>query len=94
MRCAYDDAYAPPAPVAAVTVRRPATRQQGLRVQFLLDTGADVALLPPALVRALAALPARECLVQGVDGITLGPLHTYFLEFELDGYRGWSRSSP
>lgn len=44
---AYDGShFAPPAPLASVTLRNPETRAIVADVPMLLDTGADVTLLP------------------------------------------------
>lgn len=87
MKQAYDDAYTPPAPVVLVTIRYPEGGEQELRVNVLLDTGADVTVVPPALVRALRARPVAERTIQGTDGTSLGVVPAYFLEFELEGHR-------
>ena len=81
----YDDARTPPAPVVLITIRRPNGTEQQLRVNALLDTGAEISLLPPALVTALGAVPAGECSIQAVGGAPVGPIFTYFVEFDLEG---------
>jgi hypothetical protein len=44
---AYDSSFfTPPAPLARVTLRNPETRAIVVDVPMLLDTGADVTLLP------------------------------------------------
>lgn len=51
---AYDgDLFSPPAPVATVTLRNPATGAVIADVRMLLDTGADVTLLPQTAVEQL-----------------------------------------
>jgi predicted aspartyl protease len=47
MRCAYDaENYDPPAPVAMVTLRLPDDTQVISDIPLLIDTGADVTLVP------------------------------------------------
>lgn len=48
-----DDLFSPPAPLAMVTLRNPATGAIIADVRMLLDTGADVTLLPQTAVEQL-----------------------------------------
>src|ERR1022692_2095206 len=51
---AYDSAhFEPPAPVASVTLRDPSSRKIVPGVMLLVDSGADVPLLPESAVREL-----------------------------------------
>jgi len=68
---AYDgSAYSPPAPVALVRIENPSTGKFADNVAMLLDTGADVTLLPRGAVESLlpdlANLPTYELI--GFDG--------------------------
>ena len=69
----YDsDHYYPPAPIARVTLKNPATGQTISDVPMLLDTGADVTLIPRSLVERLG-IPieldaAQEYELAGFDG--------------------------
>ena|SRR5688500_4504057 len=70
---AYDaSAFQPPAPVALVTCRSPITQRVVAEVPMLIDSGADVSLLPRALVTPLIPnveeLPHYE--IAGFDGTT------------------------
>lgn len=68
---AYDDMhFDPPAPVARVTLRCPRTGNQVPDVEVLLDSGADVTLLPRAATNQLgsAATLAQRCELMGFDG--------------------------
>ena len=49
----YDVGSDPPAPVASVTLRHPEREAQVSGVPLLIDTGADVSLLPRAAVERL-----------------------------------------
>ena len=50
---AYSDLFDPPAPVVLVTLRHPGTGQTIANIPMLMDTGADVTLLPLAAVKQL-----------------------------------------
>lgn len=66
----YDiENFDPPAPVATVTIRNPATGASFSDVPMLIDTGADVTLLPRELVEGLGIESESEAYeVQGYDG--------------------------
>jgi hypothetical protein len=51
---AYDATiFDPPAPLALVTVRSPTSRESVTKVSMLIDSGADVSLLPRAAIAHL-----------------------------------------
>lgn len=62
--------FDPPAPVAEVTLRNPRTREFLSDVKLLIDTGADVTLLPLAAVNRLGLKPeaANRYELVGFDG--------------------------
>jgi len=62
--------YDPPAPVAAVTLRDPAAGAQVADVPLLLDTGADITLLPREAVARLGTSPLADIRydLTGFDG--------------------------
>ena len=66
---AYDAArFDPPAPLALVTVK---SEQLGIAIQdvpMLLDTGADVSLLPAAQVARLVSPDAKQYELEAFDG--------------------------
>jgi len=67
----YDSAnFDPPAPVAYVTLRDLATGLSVSDVPMLIDTGADVTLLPRDSVNRLGVLPNEDVLyeIQDFDG--------------------------
>jgi hypothetical protein len=69
---AYDQGrFAPPAPVAGVLIRNPETGKAESSVAMLIDSGADVTLLPAAIASAieLPGAPSRYELV-AFDGTT------------------------
>jgi predicted aspartyl protease len=67
----YDaENFDPPAPVAYVTLRHPETGASLSNVPMLLDTGADVSLLPRKSVEKLGIEPVEDIVyeIQGFDG--------------------------
>ncbi len=67
----YDAAhFEPPAPVAVVTVREPRSGAIDLNVSLLLDTGADITLLPRAAIEQLGIplLADQQYELMGFDG--------------------------
>ncbi len=68
---AYDSAlFTPPAPLAKVTIRHPLSGATVSDVPMLLDTGADVTLLPQAFVEQLGiSIDSNEGYeLKGFDG--------------------------
>jgi len=68
---AYDTThFDPPAPLASVTLRHPDTGSILPDVPMLLDSGADVTLLPKAAVDVLgvAIVPGKHYELMGFDG--------------------------
>ena len=67
----YDaENFDPPAPVAYVSLRDPATGASLSDVPMLMDTGADISLLPRTYIEQLGAEPAADVVyeIQGFDG--------------------------
>jgi hypothetical protein len=52
--------FDPPAPVALVEIRNPTTGQTIANVLMLMDTGADVTLVPQAVLDDLQLIPMSE----------------------------------
>ena len=83
--------FDPPAPVARVTLRDPSTGTTWSDVPMLLDSGADVTLVPLACVDHLGLTPmaGRSYEVQGFDGAaSLAPVVTLELGFQGRLFRG------
>jgi len=55
-----DDNFDPPAPVAYVSLRDPATGVSLSEVPMLIDTGADITLLPRSYIDQLGTKPATD----------------------------------
>lgn len=67
----YDsENFSPPAPVAYVTLRNPATGDVLINVPMLIDTGADTSLVPSEAVENLGIIAEenRAYEVQGFSG--------------------------
>jgi len=66
---AYDGGrFAPPAPVAMVILRRPDGAQSVPDVPMLLDSGADVTLIPKSAVAPLGLTVVGQNELVGFDG--------------------------
>ena len=89
---AYDAThFNPPAPVVSVTLRNPESGATVSNVELLLDTGADITLLPRRLVDALAVptLAGQSYELIGFDGNkSLVPAVFLELIFVLRTFRG------
>ena len=89
---AYDAAlFDPPAPLARVTLRNSDTGAIRSDVPMLLDSGADISLIPQTAADALglAAIPERRYELVGFDGSTsLAPVVQLELVFSRRTFRG------
>ena len=88
----YDaENYNPPAPVAHVTLRNPATGAILSNVPMLIDTGADATLLPSNAIEQLGIAVGEDTNieVQVFDGeikrLKLVKLELYFLDKKFTG---------
>lgn len=82
---AYDNQrYNPPAPVLPIIVHIPGDSTRLVKINALVDTGADITCLPKALIHALRAEPASSYDIFGIDGVFIGSVESYFLEFEIE----------
>jgi predicted aspartyl protease len=88
----YDaEKFEPPAPVAYVTLRNPATGALLSDVPMLIDTGADATLLPSNAVEQLDIKPEEDAdfEVQVFDGeikwLKIARLELYFLDKKFSG---------
>lgn len=83
--------FDPPAPVADVTLRNPDTGAIWPGVPMLIDSGADVTLIPQSAVTHLdlAADPARQYELIGFDGsISFAPVVRLELVYGRLTFRG------
>ncbi|HEX9839521.1 MAG TPA: retropepsin-like aspartic protease [Anaerolineales bacterium] len=88
----YDaEKFDPPAPVAFVTLRNPATGVSLSDVPMLLDTGADITFLPSRYLEDLDIEPDNDKIyeVQGFDGdsklVRMAELELIFLRRKFAG---------
>ncbi len=89
-RYRYGRQYDPPAPVLPVRVGRPGTTPAVL-LSALVDTGADLSVLPQGLPARLRLPAVGRLTVAGVEGLPR-PLPVYAVEVALDGYRSVIRA--
>jgi hypothetical protein len=83
--------FDPPAPVASVTLRDPRTAAMVADVTLLVDTGADVSLLPRGAVERLGVAVAADDLYElvGFDGSrSLAPVVVLEVLFLRRAFRG------
>lgn len=83
--------FTPPAPVARVMLRNPDTGATWADVPLLIDSGADVTLLPQAVVRQLGVNvdPSRRYELAGFDGtVSEAPVVQLELSFCRRTFRG------
>ena len=89
---AYDAVhFVPPAPVARVTLRNSQTRVSTSGVELLVDTRADVTLLPRAAIARIGVVPLEEpgYEVTGFGGSTsVAPVAELDLLFLRSAFRG------
>jgi hypothetical protein len=89
---AYDATrFQPPAPVAMVTLRNPAIGDVRAAVPMLLDSGADVSLVPEAVVRQIGVTPTPGVQYQLIafDGtVSVAPVVQLELVFCRRTFRG------
>ena len=74
--------FDPPAPVARVTLRHPATGASLSEIPMLMDTGADVTLVPRQYAEQLGVRPvqSKTYSLEGFDG---GAIDAEVVELEL-----------
>jgi len=89
---AYDaDAFDPPAPIAFVKFRNPQNGRTVADIQMLIDSGADVTLLPMTAANqlALTAEAGKMVEIMGFDGsVTLAPVARLEMSFLNKTFRG------
>jgi len=56
----YDEFFDPPAPIAKIVLRNIETGERVKDVSVLLDTGADISLLPLSAINQLQIAPSAE----------------------------------
>lgn len=66
----YDESFEPPAPIAKIVLRNVETGERVKDVSMLLDTGADISLLPQSAIKSLKIEPLQNesFRLEGFDG--------------------------
>jgi len=82
---AYDQTQSPPAPVATVHVSDPVTGARARGLPGKLDTGADVTVLPEALLRELGSAPRGHIWVRSFDG-SYSRRPVYYVQMTVEGF--------
>lgn len=75
----YSEEYDPPAPVLSVRLGSP-SGGTGVHLVALVDTGADLTVMPVAVVRSLSLPVVATTRVAGVTGTTRANVHAALLD--------------
>lgn len=81
----YDSNYTPPAPVLTVRVITPGRRPRSETIQALVDTGADLTLLPLTLLQRINAPFILSHRMRGLLGQST-PVDIYGVSIEIGDY--------
>ncbi len=82
IRYSYNQQIAPPAPLVHVTIRSPHEETAVSETPGLLDTAADITVLPARVAEELHLIPLDEIPIGGFDGhVTWVP--TFLVQLEL-----------
>jgi predicted aspartyl protease len=84
-RHAYDATRTPPAPILPGRIGRPGQAPEVL-VTFLVDTGADMTVVPEPVIRALRLPVVSQIRVRGFAGASRSA-RVYAAEVEIEGVR-------
>ena len=86
---AYDPNFRPPAPVALVTLHLSTSGTSVANVPMLLDTGADISLIPRAVISAVDIISDRSYELESFDGTkTISPSIQLEMQFLGKSFRG------
>ncbi|MFQ5340061.1 MAG: retroviral-like aspartic protease family protein [Anaerolineae bacterium] len=83
---AYDQSFVPPAPVLTVDISVVDEPNQRQAVPALLDTAADISVLPDSLVDQLELAPVTETWVEGFEERAV-PASVYVVAVHIAGAR-------
>lgn len=84
-RYLYEKRYTPPAPVLPMRIGRPGAQPE-VFLSALVDTGADISVLPQGLAGRLGLPAVDRVTISGVDSLP-HPLPVYAAEVAINGYR-------
>lgn len=82
----YDSSFVPPAPALTVAVSAVHSPDQRLDILALLDTAADLSVLPDTLVDELELAPVGETMVAGFEDRAV-PAAVYVVAVHIAGAR-------
>jgi predicted aspartyl protease len=82
VRYRYNSQVTPPAPFVHVTIRHPTGTEEISNVAALLDTAADMTVLPGEIIERLGLVPADVVPVAGLGGL-VEDYPAYFVEVAL-----------
>jgi len=83
-RYPYDESYEPPAAVLPLRASAPGRLDEGTLIPALVDTGADMTVLPEAMIRQLRLPPVGQVEAHGFRG-ALQSLIVYAAELQVEG---------
>jgi predicted aspartyl protease len=83
MRTPFSFALFPPAPALEVRLRNPLTAQQTSPHLAVLDTGADISIVPLAILTGINARPLRKERVRGLWG-GVGVVYLFNIDIEVN----------
>ena len=86
-RFPYDPRFTPPAPVIELVVSAPGARGKSVKVRGLIDSGADLTVLPQNIIEEVRLQYVDEVPVGGFDG-TYNVRPGYAARDDFEG--GWS----
>lgn len=86
MRHLYSVTHDPPAPVVPIRVSVPGRPDRGVALVALVDSGADVTVIPAAVATAIGLPPTGLLRAAGVTGV-VGNAIVYAAGVEIDGLR-------
>ncbi len=86
LRYPYDSSSEPPAPVVPVRIAAPGRPEHGIAVPALVDSGADLTVVPVSVAAVADLTPIGRVNVEGVAG-TVARAAVYAAEIEINGVR-------
>jgi predicted aspartyl protease len=81
---AYDPSFNPPAPIVNVTIVHPVSYTASVPLRGKMDTGADVTVIPEALITQLGLIPKGSIWTRGFDG-SYSQRSVYYVRMTIEG---------
>lgn len=82
---AYDHSFNPPAPVAELTIAHPVTAAISGVLHGILDSGADITVIPDSLATRLQLTPHGQIWTQSYNG-TYSRRLVYYVRLTVEGF--------